>query len=240
MSQLGAIAALRVEKDSRSLRTRTADVLRNAILQLHFKPGQRLIERELCEQTGVSRTSVREALRQLESEGLIVTVTNRGPTVAEVTVEELYRIDEVREALEGLICRLFTERASNADIDALGRTVGQLEKAIGARDLSAAQKAKEAFLDTLYDGANNEVARAISRSLRARVNYLSALATARWDKKAGRATIDRRRKIVAAIKRRDAAAAEKALIEHLRSAREISAAILQQRDINVDDLVLAL
>ena len=72
-------SALRVQRSSETVRERTVDSLRTAILSQFFKPRDRLVERELCELTGVSRTSVREALRQLESEGLVEMVPQRGP-----------------------------------------------------------------------------------------------------------------------------------------------------------------
>ncbi|GAC1594862.1 MAG: hypothetical protein NVS3B28_25840 [Candidatus Velthaea sp.] len=67
------------------LRQQLTDVLRAAIADGQFKPGDRLIERDLCERTGVSRTSIREAFRALEAEGLIESIPNRGPVVARIT-----------------------------------------------------------------------------------------------------------------------------------------------------------
>jgi DNA-binding GntR family transcriptional regulator len=73
---------MRVVRNTVTLRQQVLEVLRSAILNFQFKPGDRLIERELCEMTGVSRTSVREALRHLESEGLVQNLPNKGPMVA--------------------------------------------------------------------------------------------------------------------------------------------------------------
>ena len=215
---------LRVERESETLRTRTVDTLRRAILNLHFKPGQRLIERELCEQTGVSRTSIREALRHLEAEGLIETIPNKGPMVATVTKEEARQIYEVRAPLEALICELFTERASEAEIHALEASVDNLEAAINDRNIEGAQQAKEAFFDILYDGCSNYVACSVSRSLRARVNFLSAEGTKRWDQE----TVRRRRKVVEAVRRRDGKSAKSAFLRHMSVAREISGDLLDQ------------
>ena len=83
---------LAVVRDAPTLRELTTAKLREAILSLHFKPDQHLVERELCEQTGVSRTSVREALRQLEAEGLVERRGHRGLFVASVTAEEARQI----------------------------------------------------------------------------------------------------------------------------------------------------
>ena len=72
------------------LRQQVLDQLRAAIVDLEFEPGERLVERKLCERMGVSRTSVREALRHLEAEGLITTVPHRGPVVTEVTPFDVF------------------------------------------------------------------------------------------------------------------------------------------------------
>ena len=76
--------------------------LRTAIVAGRFKPGDRLIEREMCELLGVSRASLREALRQLEAEELVKIVPHRGPVVSDVTVEEAEQLYDVRAMLEGL------------------------------------------------------------------------------------------------------------------------------------------
>jgi len=85
-------SGMRVVRNTVTLRQQVLEVLRNGILSFQFKPGDRLIERELCEMTGVSRTSVREALRHLESEGLVQNLPNKGPMVATVTAAEAREI----------------------------------------------------------------------------------------------------------------------------------------------------
>ena len=85
---------LQISKQPATLRLIVEGRLRSAISAGDFKPGQRLIERELCELTGVGRTSIREALRQLEAEGLITNIPHRGPSVSTISAEEaqqLYR-----------------------------------------------------------------------------------------------------------------------------------------------------
>src|SRR5215813_3992360 len=101
------------------LRREIENRLRAAIVGGRFKPGERLIERELCEMLGVSRPSLREALRQLEAEELVTILPNRGPIVAALTVVEAEQLYDVRAMLEGLAARRFAETASDADIAAL-------------------------------------------------------------------------------------------------------------------------
>src|SRR5437762_11248559 len=125
--------SLRVIQNTPTLREMTTDRLREAILSMHFKPNERLVERDLCDQTGVSRTSVREALRHLESEGLVERRPNKGLYVTAITVEEARQIYEVRGALEPALGRLFTQRATERDLNALAATLKKIDKAIAAR-----------------------------------------------------------------------------------------------------------
>ena len=102
-----------------SLRSLVADRLRLAIVTGRFRPGQQLRERELCELTGVSRPSLREALRQLEAEGLITTTPHRGPAVTALSVGQVEQIYALRGVLESFAAREFARLRRPADIAAL-------------------------------------------------------------------------------------------------------------------------
>jgi len=165
---------MHIDRNTPSLREKTTQALRDAILQLHFKPGQRLVERQLCAETGVSRTCIRESLRLLEAEGLVDRAHNKGVFVATISPEEAQQIYEVRGALEPECARLFVARASDAEIEALGRALTRLEKTLERKPISDYVDALDAFYDVLLRGARNEVARSMLRTLRARMNYLRA------------------------------------------------------------------
>src|SRR5690606_38533467 len=98
------------------VREQAFDQLRGAIINGQFPPGTRLIERELCEAMGVSRTSIREVLRRLEAERLIEVEPRKGPTVARLTRAQAEEIYDIRTYLEGIVVRRFVERASDEDI----------------------------------------------------------------------------------------------------------------------------
>src|SRR5262247_14034 len=125
---------MRVVRNTVTLRQQVLEVLRSAILNFQFKPGDRLIERELCELTGVSRTSVREALRHLESEGLVESLPNKGPIVATLDLRQAGQIFEVRAALEGMAGRLFAERATQAQRENLRAALVALERTFAGGD----------------------------------------------------------------------------------------------------------
>ena len=93
--------------------------LREAILEGKLKPGQRLMEVQLAEQLGVSRTPVREAIRKLELEGLVVMLPRKGAYVANMSLKDIMDVLEVRASLEGLAAYLAAERISDEDIKKL-------------------------------------------------------------------------------------------------------------------------
>lgn len=196
---------LRVEKDAPTLRELTTRKLREAILSLRFRPGEHLVERTLCEQTGVSRSSIREALRHLESEGLVERQGARGLFVASVSADEARQIYEVRAALEPEIGRWFTARAREKHVEALFKCLDRGEAAVAARDIPGYVKAIDSFYEALCAGSNNAVAQRILRTLHARIAYLRTITSARSSEARERETLDLMRSMAEAARRRDAA-----------------------------------
>ncbi len=217
----------RVAGTTSTTRERTVAALRQAILDLHFKPGQRLIERELCELTGVSRTSLREALRDLAAEGLIQNVPHRGTVVATVSLEEARQIYEVRAAIEGMAARLFTERATAAEIAVLAEAGRRYEEAIRRKDVDAVLEALTAFYDVIFDGCGNAIAASIVRSLRARMQYLRTATTIRQSAADTRQSIENFRAIVRAVRQHDPAAAGAACVAQVQHAAAVAIAELR-------------
>ena len=144
--------AMLVTRTQAPVRQQTVNNLRNAIVQGRFKPGERLLEKELCKFTGVSRTSVRESLRQLEADGLIEMIPNKGPVVATISIIEAIDLYEIRQVLEGLACRLFAERADSSKIAALANTVELLKKAAREGDMKSVIDTKNAFYEIILEG----------------------------------------------------------------------------------------
>lgn len=215
---------IRVVKETPNLRELTTEAIRNAILNMHFKPNQRLVERTLCEQTGVSRTCVREALQHLESEGLVERVPNKGLYVAAVTADEARQIYEVRAALESEAGRMFVQRASAKDLKALEAALNRLDKTSKKSTVMPYVRALDEFYDVLLSGAGNNVAKGVLRTLAARMNYLRVLTSQASDLEHKSKTHAQMREIVNATLRRDAAATAK----HCRRLVERSADFAMQ------------
>ena len=108
---------MRIEEVPRTLRELALERMRAAIVEFHFKPGQRLIERDLCEQLGVSRSVVREVIRHLEAEGLVHTVPHQGPIVATLDAETAAQIYELRSLLESAAAQAAATLAGAVDIE---------------------------------------------------------------------------------------------------------------------------
>ena len=135
---------------------RSTRALREAILSLRLAPGTRLVERDLVRKLGVSRTRVRAALQSLEAEGLVVRGHRGVFSVAVVSRDAARQIYEVRAALEPAMARLFVERATDAEVAALGDAVARAEAAASTEDGPAYVEAFRRFYAVLLAGSGNE------------------------------------------------------------------------------------
>jgi DNA-binding GntR family transcriptional regulator len=211
---------MKVHRQAASLRHQVQDALRNEIVSGRFKPGERLVEQQLCAALDVSRTSLREALRQLEAEGLVQQVPHRGSVVASVSATDALQIYDVRGALEVLAVRNFTRHATPDDVRELRAVfdsfteVADLSKLNGSELLSL----KQSFYQVLLDIEQNSVVRGLLELMNNRVSLLRALSLGRE----GRALkmLDELATIVRQIEARDETAAEKATLVHVKNALE--------------------
>lgn len=202
--------------------------LRSAIVEGRFKPGDRLIEREMCELLGVSRASLREALRQLEAEELVTIVPHRGPVVSEMTIEEARQLYDVRAMLEGLAARRFAEIATDEDIAALRRALDDLIDAGKGKGSLTLLAAKAGFYDVLLDRCGNRIARRLLVQLNNRVAVLRATSMAQRGRI--RDMIAEVTRIVDAIERRDATGAWQATVDHVTRAAEVAIEVLRRQE----------
>jgi DNA-binding GntR family transcriptional regulator len=211
---------LEVQKLAAPLRQQVLDGLRQAIIEGRIKPGARLIERELTEMMGVSRTVIREALRQLESEGLIAIIPNKGPVVRELTLAEAKDLYSIRAVLEGFAARLFVENAGDPQLKLLAQALDVVVGAYKRGDAHEVLETKNRFYDALFEGAGSETLSSMLSTLHARIWRWRALGLShpqRSDKRS-KESIEGLRAILGAIRRRDAEAAEKLMREEAQHA----------------------
>ena len=201
-----------------TLRARTQNVLRNAILDGHFKAGQKLVERELSELTGASRSILREALVHLEAHGLIERQSYRGFSVTRLSAQKVCEIFELRASLETLAAELFTERASAQEIAALGEALTALEQCVVAFDLGRMRSAKEHYYEVLFTGCRNEEIRRALENIIDRVYYLRSRLM--MDPVRRETSLAEMRRLTAALINRDRLAARAASLAHLEAARD--------------------
>jgi len=123
--------------------------IREAILRRELKPGQRLVEAEIARQMGISRAPVREALRQLEAEGLVVSEPHRGAFVAQFTSKDMWEVYTLRAILERLATTLATRSAGEETIARLNQLVGNMETAVRENDIPRLVELDMAFHECL-------------------------------------------------------------------------------------------
>lgn len=198
------------------LRKQVIALLRNAIITSEYGPGQRLVERDLCERFEVSRTVIREALRHLEAEGLIELVANRGPVVCTTTAESAKHLYEVREALESLAARCFATRATPMLKKRLGRALARIVTAYEKGVLADELHEKDEFYSVICAGADNPVITSSLRLIWARVQLLRGLSLGIPGRAAE--SMAELKRVVGAIERGDAEAAGTYAAEHVRNA----------------------
>ena len=138
------------------LRDVVFNTLRKAILTGQLKPGERLMEVHLANRLGVSRTPIREAIRKLELEGLVVMIPRRGAEVARITEKSLKDVLEVRRALDALSVELACDRISEEDIRRLWDACQEFEKAAQGKDASVIAKADVALHDIIVEATGNQ------------------------------------------------------------------------------------
>lgn len=218
---------LSVTRPQTSLRVQVVEKLRNAILDGHIAPGVRLTEREVGELVGVSRTLVREALRQLEAEGLVDNVPYRGPSVARISPQEARQLYEIRAALEGWAAKSFAEQASAEDFERLRRSVEDLAVAQQAGDTSELLSKLEIFHEILLGGAGNPMLSNYLQSLRGRLRRLRHVSLAQPGRP--QRTVEEKRILLAALAERDGEKARRARERYiLDAAKAVQAALEQQ------------
>lgn len=210
------------------MRQQVEDQLRSAIISGVFAPGSHLSDRSLCEQFGVSRSIIREAVRLMEAEGLVTVVPYRGPFVAFLSAAEAAQVYEVRGVLEALAGEGFAQRASDDERAELRQIYEELAAAKPESGRGVLLELKRRFYDVLLRGSRNAyvermVGQLLNRNAQLRATSLS-------DPGRLPETVREIRRIVEAVERRDPEGAWQSCRDHVASAAAVALRILRQRE----------
>ncbi|HHX22609.1 MAG: GntR family transcriptional regulator [Tepidanaerobacteraceae bacterium] len=187
--------------------------MREAIVKGELKPGERLMEVQLAEEMGVSRTPVREAIRKLELEGLVVMVPRKGAYVAGLTLKDAANVFEIRGSLEGLAAALAAERITEEEINDLDRVLEDIAKAGEKGDVDTIIKKDMEFHQKLFSATRNERLAQIISNLKEQIDRFRIKSFT--NPKRLKSVILEHKKILDAIKNGDAENAEKLARDHI-------------------------
>ena len=159
------------------LRDVVFNTLRKAILRGELKPGERLMEIQLANKLGVSRTPIREAIRKLELEGLVLMIPRKGAEVAQITEKNMQDVLEVRKALEELSVQLACERITPEQVEEMKMAAEDFRKVLKSGDVTKNAEADVKFHDIIFAATNNQRLITLLNNLREqmyrfRVEYL--------------------------------------------------------------------
>jgi DNA-binding GntR family transcriptional regulator len=194
--------------------------LRSTITEGMFQPGDHLVERELCEHLGVSRTSLREALRQIESEGLIDFFPNRGAVVREISVDEMLELWELRSTVEALLARRFATMGTEEDIVRLENSIDKMDAALKSGNRAAIKHTKLELWDSFTAGGHHASGAKLILQINARLSFLWSSSLLLPGRPAE--SITEFANLAAAIRSRNPSVAEAAIVLHNEHAKFVA------------------
>lgn len=208
-----------VEIDSfKPLRDVVFEALRDAILNGVLKPGERLLENQLAEELGVSRTPVREAIRKLELEGFAVILPRKGAYVSKISFKDVREVYEIRAALESLACGLAAERAVDSEIEEMERRLIAESDYLDNEDNSLTVETDIDLHELIYKATRNEKLIGLISNLKEQVNRLRSTSITLPGRK--KKSLDEHKGIVEAIAEHDIELAQRLGQEHIEHAEQ--------------------
>jgi len=198
------------------LRELVLEAIREAIINGTLKPRERLMEIQLAEELGVSRTPVREALRKLELEDFIVMLPRKGAYVADISFKDIADVFEIRAALESLAAGLAAERITDEELEELERNLVEKAEAIISNDLEKLVEVDTKFHETIYNASRNERLKTIINNLREQIQRFRTTSLAYPGRM--KQSLAEHRSIVEAIQSRDVQLARHLAQEHIENA----------------------
>ncbi|MFU8927679.1 GntR family transcriptional regulator [Acinetobacter puyangensis] len=216
---------LKIEHPPITLREMALTNLRNAIITGYFPAGKRLVERVLCEELGVSRTVVREAIRYLEAEGLVETLPNKGPIVSILNWEVASQIYEIRLLLEQSAVVDCTKNLTEENRAVLYQSLQRLNQAFAQNKIQDLLAVSRELYQEIFKIANHHIAWEVVERLNGRISRLRAMTINSPERELS--GYQRICNILEAILQRKPEQAKQAVAEHLAEASKIAKAILE-------------
>jgi DNA-binding GntR family transcriptional regulator len=190
--------------------------LREAIIKGRLRPGERLMEMQLADEMGVSRTPVREAIRKLELEGLVIMVPRRGAYVADLSIKDVAETFEIRSALEALAAALAAERITPEESEEMERILVRIGVAIEKEDLQQTVALDEEYHNLMYQASRNDKLMQILNNLREQIQRFRVTTLAMPGRIQG--VLHEHRNIAEAISERNSELAHRLALEHIENA----------------------
>ena len=207
------------------LREIVFETIREAIINGQLPPNERLMEIQLAEEMGVSRTPVREAIRKLELEGLVIMIPRKGAYVAGLSLKDIADVFEVRAALEGLAAGLAAERITEEEMEQLERSLVKVSELTELNDIDELINVDTKFHDVLYKASRNERLVQIVSNLREQIQRFRTTSLAQ----PGRIkdALEEHKKIVEAVSDRNLELAQALAQAHIENAENSMLEALQ-------------
>ena len=207
------------------------DYLKQQILAGELNPGDRIVETKLARELGISQTPVREALRQLQGEGIITIIPNKGPMVCSLEMKDVFEIYSIRSMLEGLAIRLATQTASDEEIEALERFYNRMKDKVYDDDVPVSYLLDDSFRihDTIIKLSKHSRLNMMYKSLAFQIALVNRILGSKSSKMK---EIEEHWELIEALKKRDPDTAEEVMRRHVyRSYYEfVELNLYQERD----------
>lgn len=211
---------LPIKLDSyKPLRELVSDALREAIMNGSLHAGERLMEIQLAEELGVSRTPVREAIRKLELEGFVVMIPRKGAYVSDISLKDINDVFEIRTALDALAAGLAAERITEEELERMERLLVEIAEAIEQGDIERAVAIDTQFHDVLYKASRNERLVGIIGNLCELFQRFRSISMGYPGRL--KDTIEEHKRLVEAISQRNIELAQQVAREHMENAEGI-------------------
>lgn len=204
----------KIIKRSETLQAQVYEYLREKILFGGIAPGQRLIEERLCEETGVSRSPIREAMRRLEKDGLVVVMAQGGVTVYQPTIEDFTSLFECRLSLEPTAARYATERRTETELASLQELMDSMSTLDYQNESRRTHELNFAFHQRIAEASKNPYMSKIMNELKVLISFYRN-AILQMHPRRPQTVLEEHAAILDAIRRQDGPGAQASMAEHV-------------------------